>query len=65
LIIELIYLQCLAYILEAGFFYIRDPYRQGSVSAGIHTKEKKEEKKKEEKKRERGEERESPEHIQR
>jgi hypothetical protein len=37
----------------------------GSVSAGIHTKEKKEEKKKEEKKRERGEERESPEHIQR
>jgi len=37
----------------------------GTVSAGIHTKEKKEEKKKEEKKRERGEERESPEHIQR
>jgi hypothetical protein len=33
--------------------------------AGIHTKEKKEEKKKEEKTRERGEDRESPEHIQR
>jgi hypothetical protein len=35
----------------------------GSVTAGIHTNEKKEEKKKEEKKRERGEERESPEHL--
>jgi hypothetical protein len=34
-----------------------------SVTAGIHTNEKKEEKKKEEKKRERGEERESPEHL--